>query len=97
MNADEDLLDVVHDEIYNAALRFGLGRDKAGDFAMMVEAGMRNRCGGRRHYLPVPGCRKTKSEQIIKALSAGQSVQSIVRRYKVSRQRVYQLRREIEV
>jgi len=87
-----DLLEVMHEEIVESARRMGVPGKVASDLALSVEAGIRDRCGVGRHY--VPGNSKgTRNSFIFAAFSSGEDLKNIARRYEIT---IRQVRRILE-
>ncbi len=94
MSTAEELLDVLHEEVIDAISRYEIGGQVAVDIALSIEAGLRRRIGGRRHYLESSSqCRRV--DEIEKHLRAGIKPPVIARRLGVARQYVYKIRKRM--
>lgn len=89
------LIDTLHEEIIRAAVCVGIETSVAADIACSVEDGLRFREGGHNHYLSKKD-RDAFNGSIIAELLEGSCVKAISEKYNISRERVYQLKRELE-
>ena len=83
-------MDVLHEEIIEAARRLGVSANVAVDMAMSVESGLRSRCGGGEWYVQVDD-KSARNSFIFVAYSSGESVKSIAAREGLSAKAIYKI------
>lgn len=88
--AELDPGEVIHQEVTEAARRFGLSPAVAADFALSVEHGFRERCGGDTVYIATNG-KDSRNGYIFAEFSEGKSVKNISKQYGITRQQVFRI------
>lgn len=81
----------LQERVVMAASAFGVSRDVAGMIAAEVVTSLRIEWAGSRIYLDKGGGKSERNRAIIRDFKNGESVQLLVRRYKLSRVRIWQI------
>ncbi|MBT6550421.1 MAG: hypothetical protein HOM14_03595 [Gammaproteobacteria bacterium] len=90
MAGSENLGDIIYEEMFQAAKKLGidLSRNRLHDFALVVDDGVKRRCGSERVYVPVER-KDIRNERICKLKLAGKTCREIANKEGMSKSQVF--------